>query len=353
MRYQVRLAMAAITVMFATANSVPAHAAPSRFLVRGDTMAPPTGFVAMCQTDGTFCQAQQDAASPADAAPSGTIPAWRGRIATGLPAVTMAVANMIAVALPDILGGLSHPSAPGMAVTTHLGLPRALRSAAPSALLTTAPTEPGFGRKLRLTLPDRIVPLCDVGVSGCDQAAGTGALPGTAIRAAAITLFDPRDAQPPELPELIVERSAPVATIAVTAPARPKPSPDAEARLLQSVNKLVNGRVVQRSDMQIYATDEKWQRSGIGSQAQGDCEDLAIEKRYQLVAQGYDPARLSFAVVFSPQTGLHTVLVARTDDGDMVLDSATPWVRRVDQTSYSWVSIQSPENGMRWQSVRT
>ena len=61
-------ALAVATLVGAGLVSGPAQAAPSRFLVRGDTMAPPTGFVAMCQTDGTFCQAQQDAASPADAA---------------------------------------------------------------------------------------------------------------------------------------------------------------------------------------------------------------------------------------------------------------------------------------------
>lgn len=55
MRYQARLAMAAITAMFATANPAQAHSASPHFLIRGDTMAAPAGFVAMCQTDHTFC----------------------------------------------------------------------------------------------------------------------------------------------------------------------------------------------------------------------------------------------------------------------------------------------------------
>lgn len=346
MRYQARLAMAAITVMFATANPVQAHAAPSRFLVRGETMAPPTGFVAMCQADDTFCREQDAAAPPA------TPRAWQGRIATGLPAVTMAVANIIAATLPDILGKLDAPDRGRTAIATHLGLPRALRPAGPSALLSSPPSAPDFGRKLGLALPGRFAALCE-GEDACRREDGPATPPLAPVRTIAVTLYDPGWMQALEVPELIVEPARPATTIAVTAPARPRPSPEARAELLQSVNTLVNGHVTQRSDMQIYATDEKWQRSGLGRQAQGDCEDLAIEKRYQLVAQGYDPKLLSFAVVFSRQTGLHTVLVARTDEGDMVLDSATPWVRRADQTGYSWISIQSPENGMRWQSVRT
>ncbi|UZW56606.1 transglutaminase-like cysteine peptidase [Sphingobium sp. JS3065] len=125
-----------------------------------------------------------------------------------------------------------------------------------------------------------------------------------------------------------------------------------KAALLKEVNNLVNSRVRQRPDMEIYAEAERWTRSGIGPQAVGDCEDLAIEKRYQLLVRGFDPADVSFAVVFSAATGLHTVLVARTDEGDMVLDSSTPWVRRADRTDYSWISIQSTGDQMTWVSAR-
>ena len=75
----------------------------------------------------------------------------------------------------------------------------------------------------------------------------------------------------------------------VTAPGRGPAATEADRagdKLLDSVNKLVNSRVRQRPDIQIYATAEHWTRSGIGHGAQGDCEDLAIEKRFQLIAQG-------------------------------------------------------------------
>jgi len=125
-----------------------------------------------------------------------------------------------------------------------------------------------------------------------------------------------------------------------------------EAALLKEVNNLVNSRVHQRADIEVYAQAEHWTRSGIGATAVGDCEDLAIEKRHQLLSRAFDPRRMSFAVVFSPETGLHTVLVVRTERGDMVLDSAYPWIRRADRTPYSWISIQSTDDQMTWLSAR-
>jgi predicted transglutaminase-like cysteine proteinase len=115
-----------------------------------------------------------------------------------------------------------------------------------------------------------------------------------------------------------------------------------------AVNRQVNARVKQVSDKQIYGVDEFWTRSTTGINARGDCEDLALEKRFKLVEAGFDPDRLFFAVVYNRDLGLHTVLVARLEDGDFVLDSRTPYVDRWYETSYSWVSIQSTKNPGLW-----
>ncbi|USI72478.1 transglutaminase-like cysteine peptidase [Sphingomonas morindae] len=122
----------------------------------------------------------------------------------------------------------------------------------------------------------------------------------------------------------------------------------ADMHLLRQVNRNVNQHVRQRTDDQVYGRGEYWQRSGVGPQAQGDCEDLAIEKRYELIAAGFDPARLRFAVAYLPSAGLHAVLLARLADGDFVLDSRTPYISRWDKTRYSWVSIQSERDPMHW-----
>lgn len=114
------------------------------------------------------------------------------------------------------------------------------------------------------------------------------------------------------------------------------------------VNRSVNARVIQLTDIQMFGRGELWRRSGIEKGARGDCEDLAIEKRLQLIEQGFPADRLFFAVVYQTQVGLHTILVARLADGDYVLDSRTPYVERWSSVPYSWVSIQDPRNIMNW-----
>ena len=105
MRYQAGLTIAAISVAVAAASPAHAHSGGSHFLLRGDVMAPPAGFVDMCRTDATFCQIQVDA-------PPSPPPAFRdGRGATGLPAFAMTVTNMIAAVMPDIIHRLEKPGA--------------------------------------------------------------------------------------------------------------------------------------------------------------------------------------------------------------------------------------------------
>ena len=123
-------------------------------------------------------------------------------------------------------------------------------------------------------------------------------------------------------------------------------------RLLKRVNRFVNQRVRQRTDYQIFARDELWTRSGVGPGAQGDCEDIAIEKRHELIAEGFPADRLAFGVVFSVESGLHTILIAKTPDGDMVLDSRSPYVRRWSDVPYSWISVQSTRDPMIWERIQ-
>ncbi|PVX30471.1 transglutaminase-like cysteine peptidase [Sphingomonas pokkalii] len=135
-------------------------------------------------------------------------------------------------------------------------------------------------------------------------------------------------------------------------PSTPPAQPDADpATLLARVNRLVNGHVRQRTDLAQFGQGELWRRSGIGRDAVGDCEDIAIEKRLQLIAAGYPAERLFFAVVYRRDLGLHVVLVARTDAGDMVLDSRSPYVRPWSEAAYDWISAQAPGEAGRWKMV--
>lgn len=125
--------------------------------------------------------------------------------------------------------------------------------------------------------------------------------------------------------------------------------PEAELRaMLKQVNHHVNSRVRQRTDAEIYGVGELWRRSGDGRNAVGDCEDLAIEKRAELIAAGFPPDRLAFAVVYSRDAGLHTVLVARTEVEDVVLDGRSPYVTNWSKVPYSWISVQSMNDPMLW-----
>lgn len=117
--------------------------------------------------------------------------------------------------------------------------------------------------------------------------------------------------------------------------------------LIQRVDRQTNRAVVQVSDLALTGQDEYWERPDPRHPA-GDCEDIAIEKRERLLAAGFPPSRMFFAVAFHNSFGLHTVLIVRMDDGDYVLDSLTSRVVRWSQSHYSWLRVQSATNPLLW-----
>jgi predicted transglutaminase-like cysteine proteinase len=136
-----------------------------------------------------------------------------------------------------------------------------------------------------------------------------------------------------------------------TAPTHNELQDRAELALLRHVDHYVNDHVLQRTDLKVYGRDEFWTRSGVGRGARGDCEDIAIEKRYELIAAGFPADRLFFGIVYATRVGLHTVLVAHLDSGDMVLDSRSYSVLPWNQTPYSWIGVQSTVDEKMWRQV--
>jgi predicted transglutaminase-like cysteine proteinase len=118
--------------------------------------------------------------------------------------------------------------------------------------------------------------------------------------------------------------------------------------LIAKINARVNHKVHQALDMRTYGRDDVWRPSGTGAGAVGDCEDLALEKRLQLIAAGFPPERLFMAIVFRPEVGLHAVLVARLPGGDRVLDSRVDYIQRWSQAGYAWLSLEQPGAPDRW-----
>jgi predicted transglutaminase-like cysteine proteinase len=119
-------------------------------------------------------------------------------------------------------------------------------------------------------------------------------------------------------------------------------------KLLKQVNRKVNGRVRQKADDKALAGGENWQETGTTRWATGDCEDIALQKRRELLEAGFAPQHLFLAVAFVRSVGLHTVLVGRTETGDFVLDSMTPYVTHWSKVGYSWLRIQSGSDPMDW-----
>ena len=115
-----------------------------------------------------------------------------------------------------------------------------------------------------------------------------------------------------------------------------------------AVNAKVNRLVQPVTDAEYYATEEFWTYPG----AYGDCEDYVLMKRHLLVQAGWKPANLLIAVVRQGDGSGHAVLVARTRQGDFVLDNLDHEVRRWSQTPYRYVRLQSPRHAGHWLQVR-
>ena len=293
-----RITMAA-AVALTLAGAVGATPAYTRTAIRaatvpaGELADAPTGFVEMCERDQSLCLAGHEA---------------RPALLAAAPAVSLTPADWTSAApfetpaLPAIiLPGYAPSVAPWGASLVAVNI----------ALNFANPISP-FPAGISLPRP---VPA---------MAIATGAMERAPMRAA---------------------------IAAPSAPASVSGDVQADIALLRKVNAAVNTYVRQVADIYTAGVAERWNRPGIGRNAAGDCEDLAIEKRMELVEAGFDPRRMAFAVVYKRNYGMHIVLIARTAKGDMVLDSLSPHVLRWDETKYSWLRIQSMDDPKRWHRI--
>lgn len=283
--------MAALALTASAVLAAPAMAAAPRFVPEGDVMDAPRGFVDMCATEQTFCTTEAVVSNS-------TIVTGSLAIRTTAPALTavrastaplaVSVAHAFASPLPSVTPSLSP---------APIAFPELL-SLASSAVVSAAATAP-------------------------DYAATASALSGNDA------LGQPGRSAKQEV--ALGEK--------------------AMSSMLRDVNRVVNRRVLQVNDIDLFGEAEHWQRAGTGPNAAGDCEDIAIEKRFELIAAGFPKDSLFFAVAYIPSIGLHTVLVARTSKGDLVLDNRTNAIRRWNATPYTWLGIQSVANPMVWHHI--
>jgi predicted transglutaminase-like cysteine proteinase len=122
---------------------------------------------------------------------------------------------------------------------------------------------------------------------------------------------------------------------------------------LNSVNRQVNRDIIP----QVYSgnlVDEPW----IVSPAAGDCNDFAVTKRHELLAQGWPSRALLLSEVVVADGEHHLVLVVGMKDPnhaeravDLVLDNLNYNLRPIQQTPYRWVRMESPDNPKFWSAV--
>ncbi len=129
---------------------------------------------------------------------------------------------------------------------------------------------------------------------------------------------------------------------------RPRPEELTSARMrdLEEINRDVNRAITYKADVG-GVLGERW----LVSPNAGACHDYAVTKRHELLARGWPAQSLLLAEVALPDGQHHLVLVARTNEGDLVLDSINQGIRPWSLTSYQWIRIQSPDDPNRWSAV--
>jgi predicted transglutaminase-like cysteine proteinase len=115
---------------------------------------------------------------------------------------------------------------------------------------------------------------------------------------------------------------------------------------LASVNDAVNARIVPEANLDGLA-GEVWL---IGPD-RGDCNDYAVTKRHALMQSGWPARALLLSEVVTGSGEHHLVLVVRTTEGDLVLDSLTDKVKPWFKTRYRWVRMQAPGVARLWTTI--
>lgn len=87
------------------------------------------------------------------------------------------------------------------------------------------------------------------------------------------------------------------------------------------------------------------------SDGYGDCNTYALTKRQALLALGWPEDALLLAAAYDELGEGHLVLVARTNDGDLVLDNRLKPVVAWSALPYRWVAMQSQKSPARWLKV--
>jgi predicted transglutaminase-like cysteine proteinase len=117
---------------------------------------------------------------------------------------------------------------------------------------------------------------------------------------------------------------------------------------VQEINSYANNTITPVTDMDYYGVDEHWTYP----REYGDCEDIALLKRYMLLQRGWKASNLLITVVKQPNGEGHAVLTVRTSTGDFILDNLEADVKRWDQTAYRYLKRQSAKDSGAWTTIK-
>ena len=113
---------------------------------------------------------------------------------------------------------------------------------------------------------------------------------------------------------------------------------------LDRINRSVNRSVKYVPDQELYGKPDYWTLPG----AEGDCEDIALEKRRRLIDLGWPKQALLLTVAMTRNGSGHLVLTVATDQGDYVLDNLHESVRPWSSLKYRWLTRQSQHQERSW-----
>lgn len=122
----------------------------------------------------------------------------------------------------------------------------------------------------------------------------------------------------------------------------------ASLSIARQINRKVNRGVIQIDDRAQYGVDEHW---ALPTARGGDCEDLVLLKKKLLIERGLPAGALLIATVLDRRMNSHAVLVLRTAEGDLVLDSLTDRILLWNRTGYTFLKLQNPEAKSQWNAV--
>lgn len=309
--------------LLAAGPAVASEAGPAMRL--GAVEAPPRGFLELCSRQPEHCTAA--------AAPSATdLDVLRQQASRAF--FSLAFGRPLPDAPAPREAPAAGPAIAAQSALTQIALTKTFTALRPGSM-SDAGLGVGFGRVAPAPAP-----------SAADAPAAADAA------ASALEAPAPVPVAAPVAAPVEALAAADLARPAVARVRAPEASPltlaRADWRRVQRINREVNRAIRHREDSAVYGRPDQW---ALGEAGVGDCEDYALAKRAALIQAGVPARALSIALVETRRGESHAVLLIDTDKGAMVLDNLSPWIRRWDQTPYTWIARQTPGDPLTWRAV--